>query len=74
VDGLGRRLRVRNNPAVSRRTARNSRADLGETDRRLVLDFNFAYNPSRAYDPRWVCPLTPPQNRLDFAVRAGERV
>jgi len=49
-------------------------ADLGEAGGRLVLDFNFAYNPSCAYDPRWVCPLTPPQNRLDVAVRAGERI
>ena len=49
-------------------------ADLGEEDGRLVLDFNFAYNPSCAYDPRWVCPLTPPQNRLDVPVRAGERI
>jgi uncharacterized protein len=48
-------------------------ADLGEADGRLVLDFNFAYNPSCAYDPRWVCPLSPPENRLDVAVRAGER-
>jgi hypothetical protein len=49
-------------------------ADLGEADGRLVLDFNFAYNPSCAYDPRWVCPLTPPENRLDVAVHAGERI
>ena len=47
-------------------------ADLGEADGRLVLDFNFAYNPSCSYDPRWVCPLSPPENRLDVAVRAGE--
>ena len=40
---------------------------------RLVLDFNFAYNPSCAYDPRWTCPLAPPANRLAVAVRAGER-
>ena len=49
-------------------------ADLGEHDGRLVLDFNFAYNPSCSYDPRWVCPLAPPENRLPVAVRAGERV
>jgi uncharacterized protein (DUF1684 family) len=49
-------------------------ADLGETNGRLVLDFNFAYNPSCAYDPRWVCPLAPPGNRLAVAVRGGERV
>jgi uncharacterized protein (DUF1684 family) len=48
-------------------------ADLGMQDEKLVLDFNFAYQPSCAYDPRWVCPLAPPGNRLDVEVRAGER-
>ena len=48
-------------------------ADLGEVDGRLVLDFNFAYNPSCAYDPQWVCPLAPPPNRLTVPIRAGER-
>jgi uncharacterized protein len=48
-------------------------ADLGTEDDTLVLDFNFAYNPSCAYDPRWVCPLAPPPNRLDVPVEAGER-
>jgi uncharacterized protein len=49
-------------------------ADLGHHNDRLVLDFNFAYQPSCAYDPRWTCPLTPPANRLPVPVRAGERV
>jgi uncharacterized protein len=49
-------------------------ADLGTADGRLVLDFNFAYNPSCAYDPQWACPLAPPANRLPFEVRAGERL
>jgi len=49
-------------------------ADLGMRDGRLVLDFNFAYNPSCAYDPEWLCPLAPPRNRLPVAVRAGERL
>ena len=48
-------------------------ADLGEDDGRLVLDFNFAYNPSCAYDPDWVCPLAPPANRLAIPVEAGEK-
>jgi uncharacterized protein (DUF1684 family) len=47
-------------------------ADLGSDVGRLVLDFNFAYNPSCAYDPRWACPLPPPPNRLGIDVRAGE--
>ena len=49
-------------------------ADLGSAGERLVLDFNFAYNPSCSYDPRWVCPLSPPANRLPVAIRAGERM
>ena len=49
-------------------------SDLGVgADGRLVLDFNFAYNPSCSYDPRWSCPLAPPANRLAVEVRAGER-
>src|SRR6187397_1100949 len=31
----------------------------------LVIDFNFAFQPSCAFDPRWACPLAPPENRLD---------
>jgi len=48
-------------------------ADLGTDGDRLLLDFNFSYNPSCAYDPRWVCPLAPPPNRIDVEIRAGER-
>jgi uncharacterized protein (DUF1684 family) len=49
-------------------------ADLGTHDGRLVLDFNFAYNPSCAYDANWACPLSPPANLLPVPVRAGERL
>jgi uncharacterized protein (DUF1684 family) len=50
-------------------------ADLGtDGDGRLILDFNFAFQPSCAYDPKWACPLAPPSNRLDLPVRAGERL
>jgi len=38
----------------------------------LVVDLNFAYNPSCAYDPAWACPLAPPGNTLPADVRAGE--
>ena len=48
-------------------------ADLGcDAGGRTVLDFNFGYNPSCSYSPAWVCPLSPPSNRLRVAVRAGE--
>ena len=40
----------------------------------VVIDFNFAYNASCAYSPRWACPLAPPENHLPVEVRAGELV
>jgi len=39
---------------------------------RVRLDFNYLYNPSCAYDDRWLCPLAPPQNRVVPAIEAGE--
>ncbi len=48
-------------------------ADLGQSkDGRVILDFNFAYNPSCAYSDVWVCPLAPLVNRLPVAIEAGE--
>jgi uncharacterized protein len=49
-------------------------ADLGGADGRLVVDLNFAYHPSCAYDPRWTCPLAPEGNRLTAPVAAGEQL
>lgn len=40
----------------------------------VAVDFNFAYNASCAYSPRWACPLAPPENHLKVAVRAGEKL
>lgn len=48
-------------------------ADLGMEGSKLVLDFNFAYNPSCAYHYRWHCPLAPQENWLEAAVPAGEQ-
>lgn len=49
-------------------------ADLGlDEDARLIVDFNFAYNPSCSYSPAYVCPLSPAENRLAVAIEAGER-
>ena len=47
-------------------------ADLGWEADRVVVDFNFAYNPSCAYNSRWHCPLPPPENQLSVPIRAGE--
>jgi uncharacterized protein (DUF1684 family) len=48
-------------------------ADLGADGDRLVVDLNFAYQPSCAYDPAWACPLAPPGNVVRTAVPVGER-
>ncbi len=37
------------------------------------LDFNYAYNPSCAYDAAWMCPLAPYENRVEAEIRAGEQ-
>jgi uncharacterized protein (DUF1684 family) len=47
-------------------------ADLGGDDGVLVIDLNFAYNPSCAYDPAWACPLAPPGNTVRMPIEAGE--
>jgi len=40
---------------------------------RVVVDFNYAYNPNCCYDESWSCPLPPRENWLDVPIRAGER-
>jgi uncharacterized protein (DUF1684 family) len=47
-------------------------ADLGGSDGHLVVDLNFAYNPSCAYDPAWACPLAQVGNTVPVPVNAGE--
>ena len=54
-------------------TAKGADLGLDETGG-LVLDLNFAYQPSCAFDPRWACPLAPPENRLATRIEAGERI
>lgn len=46
--------------------------DLGASFGEITLDFNYAYNPSCAYHERWVCPLAPQENMLNFPIPAGE--
>ena len=48
-------------------------ADLGGSNDSIVLDFNFAYNPSCAYDPAWACPLAQPGNTVAVEIPVGER-
>ncbi len=41
---------------------------------RFFVDFNMAYNPYCAYNEMWSCPITPAENRLKVAIRAGEKL
>ena len=39
----------------------------------IYIDFNLAFNPPCAFTDYATCPIPPPQNRLPFAVTAGEK-
>ena len=55
-------------------TAKGADLGPGRAAGTLVVDLNFAYQPSCAFDLRWACPLAPPENRLDIPIQAGERL
>lgn len=38
------------------------------------LDFNFAYNPYCAYNPKYSCPIVPKENHLNILIKAGEKI
>jgi uncharacterized protein (DUF1684 family) len=42
-------------------------------DGTTILDFNKTYDPPCAFTPYATCPLPPAQNRMDIAIRAGEK-
>jgi uncharacterized protein (DUF1684 family) len=41
---------------------------------RFLVDFNISYNPYCAYNEMWSCPITPAENHLKVAIRAGEKL
>jgi uncharacterized protein (DUF1684 family) len=38
-----------------------------------IIDFNFAYNPYCAYNPKYSCPIPPIENHLNLEILAGEQ-
>lgn len=42
-------------------------------DGRVLVDFNYLYNPYCAYNEAWSCPLPPRENWLSVPIRAGEQ-
>ncbi|MGV9194769.1 DUF1684 domain-containing protein [Microbacterium sp. MC2] len=47
--------------------------DAPDADGAVTVDFRRAYLPPCAFSDQYVCPLPPPENRLPFAVTAGEK-
>jgi uncharacterized protein (DUF1684 family) len=43
-------------------------------DNYYLIDFNKAYNPYCAYNPKYTCAIPPDENALPFAVKAGEKI
>ncbi len=41
---------------------------------KVLVDFNYAYNPYCAYNDLYSCPLTPWENRLKVPIKAGEKL
>lgn len=42
-------------------------------DGTVTVDFNYAYNPTCAYDEAYSCPLPPAENWLRVPIEAGEK-
>lgn len=40
---------------------------------KLIVDFNYAYNPYSSYNDNWDCPITPEENFLPVRIEAGEK-
>lgn len=55
-------------------TYKNGRMlQIPQENRKLILDFNYAYNPYSSYNDNWDCPINPKENAFPVAVRAGEK-
>jgi uncharacterized protein (DUF1684 family) len=39
--------------------------------KKLIIDFNAAYNPYCAYNSKFSCPIPPSENHLEIAIEAG---
>jgi uncharacterized protein len=42
-------------------------------DGRVLVDFNYLYNPYCAYNEQWSCPIPPVENWLKVPIEAGEK-
>lgn len=59
-------------PAAHVSNAQTGTHDGAGSGPRFILDFNFGYNPSCAYNEAWACPLPGPENRVEAEIPVGE--
>ncbi|MGN6645467.1 MAG: DUF1684 domain-containing protein [Cytophaga sp.] len=43
------------------------------SNKTIILDFNYAYNPFCVYNYQYTCPIVPKENTLDVVINAGEK-
>lgn len=61
-------------PTTGNETYKNGRMlQISKKGKKLIVDFNYAYNPYSSYNDRWDCPITPKENILPVAIKAGEK-
>jgi len=59
---------------TGKETYKNGRMlQIPKKDGKLIIDFNYAYNPYSSYNDNWDCPITPKENILPVAIKAGEK-
>lgn len=59
---------------TGRETYENGRMlQIEKKGKKLVIDFNYAYNPYSSYNDNWGCPITPEENKLPVKIDAGEK-
>ena len=42
-------------------------------DGKVLIDFNRAHNPFCQFNEKYTCPYAPEENRLEIAIRTGEK-
>ncbi len=59
--------------STSSEQAGSLQASSGQGKIKLLIDFNYAYNPYSSYNDNWGCPITPSENTLPVRIEAGEK-
>lgn len=59
---------------TGKKTYKNGRMlQIPKKGEKLIIDFNYAYNPYSSYNDNWDCSITPKENILPVEIQAGEK-